>query len=71
MIGERHIFQALTLKEGGIVGFGENQKGKIIGTGTISKSSIFINNAWLIDGLKHNLLSISKFCGRGYEVVLN
>ncbi|WJX68356.1 hypothetical protein P8452_52731 [Trifolium repens] len=32
MTGERHMFQTLTLKEGGTVGFGGNQKGKIIGT---------------------------------------
>jgi len=38
---------------------GGNQAGKIIGTGTIGNCSISINNVWLVDGLKHNLLSIS------------
>ena len=32
--------------------FGGNQSGKIIGTGTISNSSISINNVWLVDGLE-------------------
>jgi len=51
------------------VGFGGNQTGKLIGIGTIGNSSISINNAWLVDGLRHNLLSISQFCDNGYDVL--
>jgi len=51
------------------VGFGGNQTGKIIGTGTIGNSSVSINNVWLVDGLKHNLLSISQFWDNGYDVL--
>ena len=50
-----NLFLTLTMKEGGTVGFGGNQIGKIIGTGTIGNSSVLINNVWLVDGLKHNL----------------
>jgi len=57
------------MKEGGTVGFGGNQTGKIIGSGTIGNSSISINNVWLVDGLNHNLLSISQFCDNGYDVL--
>ena len=57
------------MKEGGTVGFGGNQTGKIIGTRTISNSSISINNVWLVDGLRHNLLSISQFSDNGYDVL--
>lgn len=71
MTGERSIFQTLNMKEGGSVGFGGNQKGKIIGTGMIGNSSISINNVWLVEGLKHNLLSISQFCDNGYEVMFD
>jgi len=53
------MFLTLTVKEGGNVKFGGNQYGKIIGRGTIGNSSISINNVWLVDGLEHNLLSIS------------
>jgi hypothetical protein len=53
------------------VKFGGNQTGKIIGTGTIGNSSISINNVWLVDGLKHNLLSISQFCDNGYDVMFD
>jgi hypothetical protein len=41
---EKHMFQTLTLKEGGTTGFSGNKKGKIIGTGAIGNSSISINN---------------------------
>jgi len=66
----RSLFLTLTMKEGGTVGFGGNQTGKIIGFGTIGNSSISINNVSLIDGLNHNLLSISQFCDNGYDVFL-
>ena len=69
MTGDRSLFLTLTMKEGGTVGFGENQTGKIIGSGTIGNSSISINNVWLVDGLNHNLLSISQFCDNGYDVL--
>lgn len=65
------MFQTLTLKEGGTVGFRGNKKGNIIETGTIGNSSVSINNVWLVDGLKLKLLSISQFCDNGYEVVFN
>jgi len=32
MTGEKSMFLTLTMKEGGTVGFGGNQSGKIIGT---------------------------------------
>lgn len=38
---------------------------------TTSNSSNFINNVWLVDGLKHNLLSISQICDGGYEVLFD
>ena len=51
------------------MGFGGNQTGRIIGSGTIGNSSISINNVWLVDGLRHNLLSISQFYDNGYDVL--
>ena len=57
------------MKEGWNVKFGGNQSEKIIGTWTIGNSSISINNVWLVDRLKHNILSISQFCDNGYDVM--
>jgi len=69
--GKKSMFITLTMKEGGNVKFGENQADKIIGTGTIGSSSISINNVWLVDGLEHNLLSISQFYDDGYDVMFD
>jgi len=69
MTREKSMLLTLTMKEGGNVKFGCNQSGKIIGMGTIVNSSISINNLWLVDGLEHNLLSISQFCNNGYDVM--
>ncbi|KAK2436266.1 bromodomain-containing protein [Trifolium repens] len=60
MIGDKLLFHTLNQQEGGTVGFGGNQKGKIIGIGTVGNSSLSISNVWLVDGLHHNLLSISQ-----------
>src|ERR1044072_1667541 len=62
----------LELKAGGVVGFGGNQKGKIIGSGTIGygKSSS-IKNVLLVEGLMYNLLSISQLADNGYAVLFN
>ena len=44
----------------------DNNKGKILGTTTISNESSFnIKDVLLIEGLKHNLISISQLCDKG------
>jgi hypothetical protein len=70
MTGDKNKFTSLTLKDGGNVKFGDNSKGKIIGIGNIGKThSLVIENVLLVDGLKHNLLSISQLCDKGYNVI--
>ena len=50
--------------------FGYNGKGRIIGHGSIgNNSSSLIENVLLVDGLKHNLLSISQLCDKGFKVI--
>ncbi|KAH1082313.1 hypothetical protein J1N35_022074 [Gossypium stocksii] len=54
-------FKELMPKNGGEVTFGDNSKGLIEGTGSIGISSFtFIKNVLYVNGLKHNLLSISQ-----------
>ena len=53
-----------------MVTFGDNSKEKIIDIGNIGITpSKYIENILLVDGLKHNLLSISQFCDKGYKVI--
>ncbi|XP_070046888.1 uncharacterized protein [Nicotiana tomentosiformis] len=67
--GDKNLFKEVTQINGENVKFGDDTKGKIIGTGTVQ----FINNCdiieiYLMDGLNYNLLSISQLCDSGYEV---
>ncbi|EOY31581.1 Uncharacterized protein TCM_038519 [Theobroma cacao] len=56
-------------KKGGIVSFEDDSKGKIHGLGTIGKNShAQINHVLFVKGLKHNLLSISQLCDKGFKV---
>ncbi len=71
MTGNKKMFTYLKLEDGGTIGFGGNQKGKIKGTGNVGNSSLLIKNVWYVDGLKHNLFSISQFCDNGFVVTFN
>ena len=72
MTGDKEKFENLTLQKGGQVTFGDNSKGKILGISTVSMTSnLLIENVLLVDGLKHNLLSISQLCDKDYEVVFD
>jgi len=71
MTGERCMFQSLTPYHGGTVTFKGNQKGKIIWVGKIGIHPYpSTDNALFVEGLRHNLLSISQFCDNGYECII-
>ena len=54
------------------MGFRGNQRGKIIGSGTVGNGNLpSINNVLLVDGLMHNLLSISQLSDNGYDIIFN
>ena len=58
--------------EGGTVTFGDVSKRKIVGIGNIKLgSSPMIENVALVDGLKHNLLSVSQLCDKGFNVIFD
>ena len=70
MTGDESKFAFLTKKKWGYDTFGDNAKGKIIGQGNISNdTSSLIENVLFVDGLKHNLLSISQLCDKGFIVI--
>ena len=63
---------SVTPRNGGCVTFGDNNKCKIVGCGTIGiHPNPSIENILLVDGLKHNLLSISQLCDKGYKVIFD
>jgi len=65
MTRDKSKFLSLAAFEGGGVAFGNGKSEKIIGVGKICKSlSYSIDNVYLVDGLQHNLLSVSQLCDR-------
>ena len=70
MTGDSSKFISLKPTQGGEVVLGDDTRCKIIGIGKVGiNSSSHINNVRMVDGLKHNLLSISQLCDKGYRVV--
>ena len=69
MIGDEDQIISLEVKEGGMVTFRDNAKGKILGIRKVPiTSSSCIENVLLVEGLKHNLLSISQLCDKNFNV---
>ena len=69
MTGDRAKFTTLTPRESGYVTIGDNSKRKILGVGSVGMTpNLSIENVLLVDGLKFNLLSISKLCDKDYKV---
>ena len=69
MSDDKDQFVTLETKEG-VVTFGGNDKGHIIGIDKIwITPSIFIENVLYVRGLKHNLISISQLYDKGFKVL--
>jgi hypothetical protein len=71
MTGDKYKFLSISKSEIGNVTFGNDESGKIKGKGMLSLSNGKgkSQDVLLIDGLKHNFLSLSQMCDKGYEVV--
>ena len=70
MTRDESKFVFLTKRNEGYVTFGDNAKWRIIGQGNIGNgTSSLIESVLLVDGLKHNLLSISQLCDKGFKVI--
>jgi len=70
MTGEKSNFLSLAAAQGGSVAFGNGKSGTIIGIGKIGQSlSHSIEDVYLVNGLKHNLLSVSQLCDKDNLVV--
>ena len=66
MIGDISKFVNIILKQEDHVTYGDNNKGKILGKGTNgNENNFFIHDVLHVEGIKHNLLSISQLCDKG------
>jgi hypothetical protein len=72
MMGDKGRFLSLSENKSGNITFGNDAPGKIKGKGMVSLSNGRGKAQYvlLVDGMKHNLLSVSQMCDRGCEVVL-
>jgi hypothetical protein len=64
MTGNKKWFFSLTpLSHKEDATFGDNKKGKVLGTGVIKVNDYFIlNDVALVDRLRYNMLSVSQLC---------
>ncbi|KAL8147047.1 hypothetical protein AgCh_004678 [Apium graveolens] len=69
--GTKSMLSEYEEKVGPMVSYGNRNVGKILGYGNIIIGNIIISNIALVDGLKHNLLSISQITNIGLYVVFN
>ena len=70
MTWDESKFAFLAKRKGEYVTFGDNAKGRIIGQDNIGNDiSFLIESVLLVDGLKHNLLSIGQLCDKGFKVI--
>jgi hypothetical protein len=71
MKGDKGNFLSLSERKSGNVAFGNDAPGKIKGKGMVSLSNGKgkAQDVLLVDGLKHNILSVIQICDRGCEVV--
>jgi hypothetical protein len=71
MTRDKGKFLSLSERKSGSVTFGNDAPGKIKGKGMVSLSNGKgkAQNVLLVDGMKHNLLSVSQMCDRGCEVL--
>jgi hypothetical protein len=52
------------------VTFGDDKKGKVLGTGVIKVNNCFtLNDVALMDRLRYNLLSVSQLCNADLSVL--
>uniref|UniRef100_A0A151UEZ7 Retrovirus-related Pol polyprotein from transposon TNT 1-94 n=1 Tax=Cajanus cajan TaxID=3821 RepID=A0A151UEZ7_CAJCA len=72
MTGDKSKFVSLREKESKTITYGDNNKGKILGTGTVGNSyNTLIEDVLYVEGLKYNLLSISQLCDKNFNVSFN
>ena len=68
MTSDKSLFQELDGNQSGNVTFGDNSIGVIQGIGTIGNTSQF--QILFVEGLMHDLLSISLLCDKGLRYAL-
>ena len=68
MTGKKSLMSEFEKKVGPVVSFGDGNKGQTLEYGNIIIRNVIIEDVALVEGLKHNLLSVNQICDKGYNV---
>ena len=68
MTGSKHLLSSYTEQEGPRVLFGDDNFGFTRGFRTLENDDVQVTGVSYVDGLKHNLLSVSQFCDNEFSV---
>ena len=68
MNGDQSMLTRFEEKAGPGVTFGYDNKRFTLGYGMIEKDNVIIDKVALVDGFKHNILTISRLCDNGNKV---
>ena len=68
MTGTTSLLTEVIEAAGLLVTFVDNSKVRIVGYGKYKVGRIIIEEIAIVEGLEHNLLSISQFCEKGHYV---
>ncbi|KAL8125360.1 hypothetical protein AgCh_012886 [Apium graveolens] len=71
MTGDKALLSQFEEVAGPLVTFGDNNKGFTMGYSKIVSENVVIEDVALVAGLEVNLLSVSQFADRGFQVVFN
>ncbi|KAK8913644.1 hypothetical protein KSP39_PZI023491 [Platanthera zijinensis] len=71
MTGDKDNFTSFKAKLGPKVIFGDSSFGTTKGYGAVKIGPVTFKKVAYVEGLKHNLISISQLCDEGYQVTFN
>ena len=71
MTDDRALLSNVVKKASPVVTFEDNNKRLTQGYGSLQAGNVIINNISVVQGLQHNLLSISPFRDKGYGVLFD
>ncbi|KAJ9561678.1 hypothetical protein OSB04_006838 [Centaurea solstitialis] len=71
MTRDKEFLSSYQEKDGCSITFGDNGKRKVKGYGITVKGDISVNKVSYVDGLKHNLISVSQLCDNVLDVKFN
>jgi len=67
MTGNKSLLTSYEEKPGPTISFGDGNKGKTVGYGKLCLGNVIIEDVALVEGLKHNLVSMSQLSDKGYQ----